>query len=131
MPKQKKHLTLKSATLGVIGFGNMMEALVAGALKKKAVKRSQILSVRHNPKRDDKLKKRYGISLVEDIPDIAWRSDVIFLGVKPQQMKDVLVLLQPYLKNQLVITVAAALPVRFYQKYLGKKLRLIRVMPNT
>lgn len=117
--------------IGVIGLGNLAQALLSGVLKKQVLRPQQILAVKHRPEKDRDLKKKYRITFVDDIQDICRQADVILLAVKPQQMKDVLVLIRPYYRGQPIITVAAGLKVRFYQRYLGKTAPVIRVMPNT
>lgn len=128
---KSKSIALSDAKIGVIGFGNLAGALISGALKKRVLRPTQILAVKHRPEKDRDLKKKYRMLFVDDIADVCRLADVILLAVKPQQMKDVLVLLRPYYRGQLVITVAAGLKTRFYQRYLGKTARVIRVMPNT
>jgi pyrroline-5-carboxylate reductase len=123
--------SLAGLKLGVIGFGKMSEAILSCSLQKKTIRPQQILNLKHRAKRDADLKRRYKIQLAPDIATLCKNSNVILLGVKPQQMGDVLATLRPHLKNHLVITLAAGLSARFYQKCLGANLRLIRAMPNT
>jgi pyrroline-5-carboxylate reductase len=58
-------------------------------------------------------------------------NSVILLAVKPQTMANVLHEVRTHHKNHLIITVAAGLSFKYYEKFLGKKSRIIRVMPNT
>ena len=57
----------------------------------------------------------------------------IFLGVKPQMMRDALTPLQAYFKEYkpLLITMAAGLEITKIQEFTGTALPIIRIMPNT
>lgn len=117
--------------IGVIGFGKMAEAMIGRALASGTVKKKQIVVLTHKKSRDKSLKKKYGITLVDDMATLSRLSSLLFIAVKPQQMPPVLESLKPHFSNQLIMTVAAGLNVASYQKILGKNARVIRVMPNT
>lgn len=118
-------------TLGIIGFGKMAEALVAGALQKKVMRPDRIVVLKRHPERDAQIKRLYKIRLADNLAALCAASDALLIAVKPYQMAGVLAELKPHLVGRLVITVAAGLNASFYKKRLGKGLRLIRVMPNT
>lgn len=125
MPTIKKNIA-------VIGFGNMMEAIISGALKENTLSSKQVFAIQYKPQKDKTIQKKYKITHLKNYEEICKNCQVIFLGVKPQGMNSVLQELKPYItKNHLLITVAAGLPVSFYEKRLGKNIRLIRTMPNT
>ncbi len=59
-------------------------------------------------------------------------ADIIILAVKPQSMGEVLAGVKDLVdKKKLVISIAAGIPISFIEKSLGKKARIVRVMPNT
>lgn len=120
----------KSQWIGIFGFGNMMECLISQALLKKAVTSKSLISKCHRAKRDKILQKKYKIPFTGDLPFLSEKADVIFLGVKPQQISEVLHDIQPYYQNQIIWTIAAGVPIKTYQSILGKKSRIIRIMPN-
>ncbi len=95
--------------IGIIGVGNMGSAIASG------IKGRVLLS-----------DKNKGIS---DNISVAKRSDVIILAVKPQDIKDVLEEIKHYVKEKLVISIAAGVTTLFIEKAVGK-VRVIRVMPN-
>src|SRR5882724_2177901 len=54
------------------------------------------------------------------------------LGVKPQIVSEVLKEIAPELTEKtLVISVAASVPTNYIEQHLGKKVPVVRVMPNT
>jgi pyrroline-5-carboxylate reductase len=57
--------------------------------------------------------------------------DVIILAVKPQQLAAAVAPLMGQLSNQLVLSIAAGLPLALLSKNLGGYSRIVRAMPNT
>jgi pyrroline-5-carboxylate reductase len=57
--------------------------------------------------------------------------DVVLLSVKPQQMREACTPLVPYLKQQLIISIAAGLRLADLSRWLGGYDKLVRTMPNT
>ena len=123
-------MTTKKSSLAVVGFGKMATAIVQGMISSKTVAPKSIAVLAHRPAKDKSLKKKFGLTIIES-PEDLMAAKVILLAVKPQQMESVLKEIAPHIKKQLVITVAAGLPLSFYQKHLGKNAPIIRVMPNT
>ncbi len=117
--------------LGVIGFGNMATAIVGGALSKKVLSPKNVFFLARRPAKDKIIQHKFKIKKSASLRDLCQISNVILLAVKPQGMIEVLKELKKHLDNQLVITVAAAIPVATYKKYLGNRVRLVRVIPNT
>ncbi len=116
--------------IGIIGFGNMMDALVSRMLAAKTLQKNQLLVSQHRKAHDQKLQKNYGLKFAS-LQTVCQNSSIWFLGVKPQQMAEVLTLCQPYYQNQVIWTMAAGLELAFYQKLLGQNCRVIRLLPNT
>lgn len=120
----------KNIKIGVIGFGNMARAIFRQALTKKIIHPQNILSLAHHPAHDQKLKSKLGITICPDMSNLARQSQIILLAVKPGQMQAVLKDLKPHYHKQLVLTVAAGIPVKIYQKILGRTSPVMRLMPN-
>lgn len=57
--------------------------------------------------------------------------DVIVLAVKPQNLYDVAEQLQPFLKSQLIISIAAGVRTTDLSQWLGHYQKIVRCMPNT
>ena len=112
---------------GFIGCGNM-----GGAIAKALAKATTDFAITDRSGR--------AIALAAEIPcgylsaaEIAQQCDMIFLGVKPHMMKDVLAPLQPILreKKPLLITMAAGLTMAQIAEFAGGEIGVIRIMPNT
>jgi len=95
--------------IGIIGAGNMGMAIAS------AIKGKVFLS--------DKNKR------ISDNVTVAKRSNIIILAVKPQDMREVLREIKPYIKEKLIISIAAGCATSSIEEVLGK-VRVIRVMPN-
>lgn len=125
----KKKQTQK--VLGIVGYGNMANAIVTGLLKSKTWPKSHMRIYTHKSSRVAALTKETGIKTTNDLQEFTKNSDVILLAIKPQVMSCFLKELNPFLKNQLIITVAAGLTLKTYKNYLPQKIKIIRAMPNT
>lgn len=95
--------------IGIIGAGNMGMA-IASRIKGKA-----LLS--------DKNKR------ISDNVTVTRRSNIIILAVKPQDIEEVLKEIKPYVKEKLIISIAAGVTTFSIEKVLPGT-RVIRVMPN-
>jgi pyrroline-5-carboxylate reductase len=73
----------------------------------------------------------------KQVPDFAsipgeFKPGVIVMAVKPQILPDVTKQYKDYAGNgALVLSIAAGMPVSFFEKQLGKKSAVVRSMPNT
>ena len=112
---------------GFIGCGNMGSA-IAQALSQTT--KAITLSDRSGKARG--LAHRLGL-LYADNTTIAETCDMIFLAVKPHQMRQVLLPLQPILaqRKPVLISMAAGLTMGQIADFAGTPLPVIRIMPNT
>lgn len=114
--------------LGILGTGNMAEALISGLGKEQ----KNITGYDVDAKRLNLMSKKYKIKKVSSIQSLVQTSSIILLAVKPQQMADLLAAIKPHLnQNQLILSIAAGLKIQFYENRLGKNHKIIRLMPNT
>lgn len=107
--------------IGIIGFGNMGASIAAGLKDKYWI---YIFD-----KDKEKIKAASGFKLKDNIADLVKDSEVIILAVKPQDFEIALNEIKDYLKNSLVISIAAGITTAYIEKYLGN-IRIIRAMPN-
>lgn len=117
--------------VGIIGAGNMGEALIKGLLRSNLVRSYEILASCRTPKHVHNLEKRYGIHTTQKNLTITSATDTLILAVKPQDMKGVCREIRPSItKDHLIISIAAGIDMARLRDMLGRKPRLIRVMPN-
>ncbi len=119
--------------IGFVGGGQMGEALIKGMISAKLYEKSQIYVAEPDNARRAYLKTTYAVHTFNTAVDVWQNCSIVVLAVKPQVMESVLKNSQEHAKNShLIITLAAGLPLTFYEKNLGKKtLKIVRVMPNT
>lgn len=108
--------------IGIIGAGNMGSAI--------ALRMGQKILISDAAKaRLRALKRRRRILTSASNIDVARRSNVIIIAVKPQRIAGVLNEIKPHVKGKLVISIAAGVGTKLIEKIL-KISRVIRVMPN-
>ena len=115
--------------LGVIGAGNMAQALITGIIKSHALESSSIIVSNYNSKKADCLVEKYGV-LSDDNINVIKKSDVILLAVKPYAVIDTLNQYIKDLQDKIVISVAAGISISEMEK-VSSTLKIIRTMPNT
>ena len=114
-----------------IGGGNMARNIILG-----------LIANGHDPahlcvtnRSPDKLKffrERYGIKTTQDNLEGALDADVIIPAVKPHQIKTVCEELKPIIveSSSYLISVAVGVSTELLQKWLNKKVAIVRAMPN-
>lgn len=123
-----------SIELGILGAGNMAEAIARGVIRSGLLKADQILAADVSPQRRELFVKALGIRAVEDNREVARQARMLLLSVKPQHMKELLGGIGPVASDDvLVISIAAGVSSGFIETHLGggKNWRVIRTMPNT
>ena len=123
---------MKTKTLGFVGGGNMAEALVKGLLHAKVVPPEGIIVSDVKTERLAHFVELHGVRTTQDNHELVRTSDVIVLSVKPQVIDKVLALIGADVKSgQLVISVAAGVPVSAIEARLPEGAHVVRSMPNT
>ena len=125
-------ITMKGRRIGVIGGGKMGESLVAGLLRTGSVDKDRLLVCDVVPERRSHLSATYGIECTGDDAELARRSDVIILCVRPREMVDALDGIREALsREKLLISIAAGVTTGFIRRSLGPVgVDLVRAMPN-
>ena len=116
--------------IGFIGCGNMGGALAkaaAGQLKE------QVLVYDPTVEKTAALQKELGVT-VTDAYTIAKTASFVVLGVKPQNIEEVLFGLRSALaenSSPVIVSMAAGVSIGAVQKFAGGEYPVIRIMPNT
>jgi pyrroline-5-carboxylate reductase len=114
-----------------LGGGNMASALIGGLLNN-GFPANEIAVIEIGAESRARLERIFSIRcFAEPDAETLAACDVIVLAVKPQQMHAACLPLQPLLKQQLVISIAAGLRLADLSRWLGGHKRLVRTMPNT
>jgi pyrroline-5-carboxylate reductase len=112
--------------IAVIGAGMMGGAIVKSLLK--SGYSGKITAVDIQP---EKLKEqeKLGVAVSTDSRKAAADADVIFICVKPNNVKNVLKQINSSVKGKLVISIAATVPLKFLKKFVPDA-KIVRIMPN-
>jgi pyrroline-5-carboxylate reductase len=125
----EKESEMQKKKIGIIGAGNMGEAILRGLHQKGMAKGIVVSELRSD--RRNAIKKTYGVEVVSDNRQLASQVQAIILAVKPQELKGVLQEIAPALEpSTLLISIAAGASLGAIASVLAKDVRLIRAMPN-
>src|SRR3990170_6920169 len=118
--------------IAIIGAGNIGGALLGGILKSRLAEPKDVVATDAREERRRELEQQWKIkTLPADNRKAVEGRDVVILAVKPYIVPAVLEELRGALReNQIVITVAAGVPLALYEAVLGKRIPLFRAMPN-
>ena len=133
-PQRREHLSIPKKKLGFIGGGNMAEALVHGLIQHKVFKPSEIIVSDVAPERRRKLARTLKVATTKDNTEVLRASGAVLLAVKPQTIDAVMAELAAAMRTsrekKLFISIAAGITLERLTRSLGKRARVIRVMPN-
>ncbi len=115
---------------GIIGMGNMGEAILK-ALLKNGVQKASILCAEAKSARADFIVNMYGIKCYGNPGDIVKKADYIVLAVKPQDSKNVLQVIAPLFNDKkILISIMAGITTSNILSVAGKAIKIVRIMPN-
>ncbi len=122
---------LKGKKVGILGIGNMGEALLRGLLEGHVCTPEQLICSDVRLERMAAIRERYGVRGTPNNSQVTRESEILIFAVKPQIMKPVLEEVSKELDlSKLIISIAAGISLESIESGSGKDLRLIRVMPN-
>ncbi len=123
---------MKTRKLGFLGAGNMAAALIKGLLHGNVLPPGRILASDVKGERLEQLHGAHGIRTTTDNHALLRECDVLVLAVKPQVIDKVLTEVGSDVRpDQLVVSVAAGVPIEALEGRLPKGSRVVRAMPNT
>ncbi len=119
---------MKNKSVCCVGLGNMGGAIV-GSLAKLGY--SQIFGFHPDEVKCKERCEKLKIAAAANLEEVC-QKDIVLLAVKPHQMQELLLLLQPFLSAKTtLISVAAGVTLAKLHKWSGGLSPLCRVMPNT
>ncbi len=113
---------------GFIGLGNMASALVRG-LAASSNGRHSLCGYNPTRAKAEKLAADCGLEICNSNAEVAEKSDVIVLAVKPHMVEQALVGVLDAAKGKLIISVVAGRPVEFLEGLFPGS-PVARIMPN-
>lgn len=122
---------LESSRIAFIGAGVMADVLVSGLLRSKLVPPDNVVVSHYRQDRLDELRDRLGVAGTTDNCEAYASADVSVLCVRPQAMETVLDEIQPVVRaDRLLVSIAAGLPISYYERRLPESTPFIRAMPT-
>ena len=116
--------------IGVIGCGNMGQALMRGMLRARLVSPAQLAVADADPAKLRSVARAMRVQVCSNTE--AAHADVVLLAVKPQQTDGLLAEIRPLLcPSGLVVSIAAGIPTAWIESRLNPRAAVVRVMPNT
>lgn len=110
----------------------MGEAIISGIIKSGLTKSEQIIASDVSATVLKNLESKYGISTSTDNIQIAEKSDVLFLAVKPVYLDEVIDQISDNVRDgTVVVSIAAGQSMDNIENMFGRPMKLVRVMPNT
>jgi pyrroline-5-carboxylate reductase len=116
--------------IAFIGGGNMATALIGGLIKR-GVAASDLYAVDPNDEARARLADAFSIRTGDRADGTLGDYDALVIAVKPQVMKAVVESIAPWLRGQLIISIAAGIRAADIARWLGGYRRVVRTMPNT
>jgi pyrroline-5-carboxylate reductase len=118
--------------IAVLGAGNMGGALIGGILKGGVASAEDVIATVRSQERASELGQRYPIRVTAGGNREAVESaDIVILAVKPSTLPKVLAEVSTVLRdNQILVSLAAAVPISLIEQTAGKRMPVFRAMPN-
>lgn len=119
--------------LGIIGAGNMAEAIARGVLRGGVIAPQKIIAADVSASRRELFQTQLRIAAVERPQEAVRGARIVLLSVKPYQVAEVLEQIRGDLRpDVLVVSIAAGIGTGAIEKHLGEgSWRVVRAMPNT
>src|SRR5258708_21613712 len=97
---------MNKCQLGFIGAGKLAGSVIRGLMRAKFCPPAEIIASEPNEQTRAALKNETGVDLTAENTEVAEKSNVIFVGVKPPMVLPVLAELKNKLDSKLVISLA-------------------------
>ena len=118
--------------LGFIGTGNMAGAIMGGIIKEGIFSAEEIIGSDVFEPGREKARTLYGINVTADNKEVVEKSEVVVLSVKPQFYASAIEEIKDTVRDdQIIITIAPGKTLAWLEEQFGKKVKIVRTMPNT
>lgn len=115
---------------GFIGVGNMGSAIIGGIVKNN--REASIIAYDKNEAGLLNVCSEFGVIKAKNNAETAECADILFLAVKPNVLYSVIDEIKNAVNEEtIVVSIVAGQKIEKIENAFGKKIKLIRVMPNT
>ncbi|HCM63027.1 MAG TPA: pyrroline-5-carboxylate reductase [Morganella sp. (in: Bacteria)] len=118
--------------VGFIGCGNMGKAILNGLISGQILTPDAVFIHNYSPASTARVAAEFGVHEAEHTTTVAEQSDIIFIGVKPYAVTEILQEIAPSLKAEsIIISIAAGVTLSTLEAALPASCKVVRLMPNT
>ncbi|MBE6053334.1 MAG: pyrroline-5-carboxylate reductase [Clostridium sartagoforme] len=118
--------------IGFIGCGNMGKAILTGIISSNEISKENIIVSTKSIESRNNIENEFKIKATLNSNEVAKFSDILFLAVKPNIFRDVLLDIKDNIsKDTIVISIAAGISIADMEEWLGDNYKIVRTMPNT
>ena len=122
---------MKQYTLGIIGAGNMAQAIIKGAIEKQVINANDIYVYDVDRTKLQSVEADFGIRPLSDIPAVCEHCDIVLLAIKPNVMPNVLSEIKKHIGEKPIVSIAAGWSADMIKEIVGNGKKVQRLMPNT
>ncbi|WP_071458505.1 pyrroline-5-carboxylate reductase [Bacillus massilinigeriensis] len=118
--------------IGFIGCGNMAMAMIGGIVRSRFASGNEIIASNRTRENLEKMQQAFKIEITQDNKMVAQQSDFLFLSVKPEVYETVIEEIKDIIKeDSIIIMIAGGQTIARNELRFGRKVKLVRAMPNT
>ncbi len=118
--------------IGFVGAGNMAEALVKGLLTSGVFAKDQIILSDVIQERLHHMSSLYGVKTTLKNREVVKYSDLIVLATKPNMIGRVISEIKGILTSKnVIVSIAAGIATSFISQTIKRRVKIVRIMPNT
>lgn len=118
--------------IGIIGCGNMGRAMLSALLKSSDISNDDIIVSTKSENSSEKIRNDFKVKTTLVNSEVAEKSNILFLAVKPHFFKEVIEEIKDKINNDtIIISIAAGITISQIEEWFGKDIKLVRTMPNT
>ena len=118
--------------IAIIGAGNMGGAIARGLAKGSIIRTEDICVSNPSQGKLDALKLEFpAMQVTSNNAEAVREADIVLLAVKPWLIEPVLKALPLDVEKQILVSVAAGISFAQFEEWVGEKMAVFRVIPNT
>ncbi len=118
--------------IGFIGLGNMANAMIGGILEKQIFKPEEIIGSNRSENGLIKIKEKFHIMTALSNKEVAEKSEIIVLSIKPQFYPAVIEEIRDCVTtDKIVISIAPGKTLQWLEHLFEEQIKIVRCMPNT
>ncbi len=118
--------------LGFIGCGNMAQAMMGGIISENLLEAKEVIASDGYKPSLERAEESLGINTTLDNKEVARKSEMIVLSVKPQFYQNVIEEIRGEIKEDtIIITIAPGQSLEKLASMFDKDVKIVRTMPNT